>query len=101
MVGATELAVAALIAARRWLPGASAVGSLLAVGMFAVTLSFLFSTPGAWESPPDFPVPVPSASGGFLIKDIFLLGAALWTAGEALRARRAGRATPPPEPEAL
>lgn len=88
VVGATELVVAGLIAARRWLPGVSAAGSLLAVGMFLVTLSFLFTTPGAWDSPPDFPVPVPGATGGFLVKDVFLLGAALWSAGEALRAAR-------------
>jgi hypothetical protein len=35
---------------------------------------------------PGFPLPLPSASGGFLIKDVFLLGAAIWTTGEALRA---------------
>ena len=88
VVGVTELVIAGLIAARRWLPGVSAVGSLLAAGMFLVTLSFLFTTPGAWKQPPDFPLPVPSDIGGFLAKDLFLLGAALWSAGEALRAAR-------------
>lgn len=88
VVGVTELVIAGLIAVRRWFPGASAVGSLWAVGMFLTTLSFLFTTPGAWKSPPDFPLPVPSDIGGFLVKDLFLLGAALWSAGEALRAAR-------------
>jgi uncharacterized membrane protein YkgB len=31
---------------------------------------------------------VPSEAGAFLIKDLFLLGAALWTASEALEASR-------------
>ncbi len=93
VVGVTELVIAGLIAARRWSPGACAVGSLLAVGMFLVTLSFLFTTPGAWKSPPDFPLPVPSDIGGFLLKDLFLLGAAMWSAGEALRAARQTRRT--------
>ena len=89
VVGVTELAIAAMIATRRWLPLVSAAGSLLAVGMFAVTLSFLVTTPGMWKSPPDFPVPVPTDIGGFVAKDLFLLGASLWSAGEALRATRA------------
>jgi uncharacterized membrane protein YkgB len=54
--------------------------------MFLTTLSFLVSTPGVWEQAPGFPVPVPSLAGAFLLKDLFLLGAALWTAGEALGA---------------
>lgn len=89
-VGATELVVAGLIVTRRWLPAVSAVGSLLAAGMFLTTLSFLFTTPGSWESPPDFPTPIPTVTGGFLVKDVILFGAALWTAGEALRAARRG-----------
>ena len=35
----------------------------------------------------DFPLPVPNEAGAFLLKDVFLLGAAIWTAGEALAAR--------------
>jgi uncharacterized membrane protein YkgB len=54
--------------------------------MFLTTLSFLFSTPGMWESAPDFPLPLPNIVGWFLVKDLFLLGAAVWSAGEALQA---------------
>lgn len=86
VVGATELVAAGLIVARRRLPGVSAIGSLLAVGMFLTTLSFLFTTPGVWTRPADFPIPAPSLFGGFLLKDVFLLGASVWSAGEALRA---------------
>jgi reactive chlorine resistance protein C len=57
--------------------------------MFATTLSFLFSTPGVWVAVPGFPLPVPNGIGAFLVKDLFLLGAALWSAAESLRAVRA------------
>src|SRR5262249_60991881 len=50
LLGATEILVGLLIAARPWLPRVSAVGSLLAVGMFLSTLSFLRTTPGAWAA---------------------------------------------------
>ena len=74
VIGVVELVIGVLIAIRRWSPRASAVGSLAASGMFLVTLSFLFTTPNAGESAP------------FLLKDLTLLGAALWTAGEAVAA---------------
>jgi len=86
LIGASELVIAGLIAARPVSAAASAVGSLLAVGMFLSTLSFLVTTPGVWAWVPGFALPVPGATGGFLLKDVFLLGAALWSAGEALRA---------------
>ncbi|HET7786138.1 MAG TPA: DUF417 family protein [Myxococcales bacterium] len=90
-IGAVEIAIALLIAARRFSPRLSALGSLGAVATFATTLTFLFSTPGAWVSVPGFPVPVTSATGAFLIKDAFLLGAAVWSAAESLRAVRQRR----------
>jgi reactive chlorine resistance protein C len=92
LIGITEIVAAVLIALRPWRPALSAAGSVAAVGIFAVTVSFLFTTPGAWASVPGFPLPVPGAAGGFLVEDIFLLGAALWSAGEALRAARSRRA---------
>jgi uncharacterized membrane protein YkgB len=46
--------------------------------MFLVTLSFLVTTPGVLTPP--------SWIAGFLMKDLFLLGAALYTAAEALLA---------------
>ena len=63
---------------------ATRVGSALAVGMFATTLSFLATTPGVWEpSLGGFPA-LSAVPGQFLLKDVVLLGAALWTLGEAL-----------------
>ena len=87
LLGVTEITIAILIALRPFLPKASALGSIVAIGMFLITLTFLFTTPGVWVHVDGFPLPVP-ASGGFLIKDVFLLGAAVWTAGEALRGMR-------------
>ena len=58
------------------------------MAILGTTLTFLFTTPGAWVSVPGFPVPVPSGSGGFLVKDLFLLGAALVSAAESIRGVR-------------
>jgi uncharacterized membrane protein YkgB len=85
ILGATELLTAVLIALRPFSPRLSAIGGGLAVGMFLTTLSFLFSTPGVVEPSLGFPA-LSASPGQFLIKDVVLLGAALWTTGEALRA---------------
>lgn len=85
LIGVAELAIAALIALRPLAPRASAAGSIAAVGMLATTISFLATTPGVWVRIDGFIVP--NETGTFLIKDVFLLGAALWTASEALAAR--------------
>ena len=85
LLGVAELLIAGLIAARPFSPQASAWGSLLAAGMFLTTLSFLFSTPGVVEPSLGFPA-LSVVPGQFLIKDVVLLGVALWTAGEALQA---------------
>lgn len=77
LVGGIEIVTALAIAVRRPLPLVSAFGSLAAAGALFVTLSFLFSTPGLDPK---------STDAGFLVKDLVLLGAALWTAGEALGA---------------
>jgi reactive chlorine resistance protein C len=87
MLGLTELLTAALIAVRPFSARLSALGSSLAVGMFVTTLSFLFTTPGVIEPSLGFPA-LSALPGQFLIKDVVLLGATLWTTGEALRAVR-------------
>jgi uncharacterized membrane protein YkgB len=82
-LGAVEVAIALLIAARPLSPRASAVGSALAVGMFLTTLSFLLTTPGVWEpSAGGFPA-LSGKPGQFLLKDLALLGISLWSLGEA------------------
>jgi reactive chlorine resistance protein C len=82
-LGVFEVGIAILIALRSWSPRASALGSMLAVLMFLTTLSFLFSTPGWEPSLGGFPF-LSGAVGQFLIKDVVLLGAAMWSLGEAL-----------------
>lgn len=82
IIGLAEIAIALLMAARPVSRRASAVGSIGAIAMFATTLSFLATTPGSWGRVDGFFVP--TEAGVFLIKDLLLLGAALWSAGEAL-----------------
>ena len=80
LIGVVELTVGALLAVRPWWPRLSVIGSLGATLTFLLTLSFLFTTPGLspeWQ--------------GFLMKDLVLLGAALWTAGDSLRALESRR----------
>lgn len=87
LLGLTELAVAAMIASRRWLPVISLGGSVLAIGMFLTTLSFMLTTPGVWDSSLGG-FPALGMTGQFLIKDLALLGVACMTAAEAWRACR-------------
>jgi uncharacterized membrane protein YkgB len=85
-LGVVEVAIAILIALRSWSPKASAIGSAAAVLMCLTTLSFLFSTPGWEQSLGGFPA-LSAMPGQFLIKDVVLLGAAIWSLGEALTGR--------------
>lgn len=87
LIGVIEISLGVLIAVRPFAPKLSALGSLGASLMFGLTLSFLLTTPGVWQEGYGFPAL--SLVGSFLIKDLILLGAAIWTAGEALQA--AGR----------
>ena len=85
LLGVIEISIAAMIAMRPFSAKLCALGSALAIGMFLTTLTFLFSLPG-WESSLGG-FPALSGSGGFLIKDILLLGAAVWSLGESLTER--------------
>ena len=86
LLGVVEVGVAVLVAARPLSPRASTVGSALAVGMFLTTLSFLATTPGVWEpSAGGFPA-LSGKPGQFLLKDLALLGIALWSFGESWKA---------------
>lgn len=82
VIGIIEVSAGALMCARRFSPRWSALGSTLAAVTFAITISFLFTTPGALS--PTSPL------SGFLMKDLILFGAALYTAGEARSATAAG-----------
>lgn len=93
VLGVVELTLAALIALRPVWAKASAIGSLGAIAMFSTTLSFLITTPGVWQEGYGFPA-LSASPGQFLVKDVVLLGAAIWTAGEALWAARPGMEAP-------
>jgi uncharacterized membrane protein YkgB len=84
MLGCIEIVTAALISLRYVSAKASAVGSLLAIGLFATTFSMLFTTPG-WEPTLGFPA-LSAMPGQFLLKDIVLFGASVWSLGESLKA---------------
>lgn len=94
VIGIAELVVAGLLLARPWSPRASAIGGIGAAVIFLTTLSFLATTPGAWAMIPGWPIPMPGMAGSFLVKDLFLFGAAVWVAGESLRALHAPAAVP-------
>lgn len=80
VIGVVEIALALMMASRRFAPRVSAIGSYGIAASLVVTLSFLITTPQ-----------LDPALGGFIVKDLTLLGVALWSAGEAL-----GAASPRP-----
>ena len=92
VIGIAEITAALLIAIRPISTRLSAIGSGLAVFTFLATLTFLFSLPGWEKSLGGFPAL--SGSGGFLLKDVVLLGAALFTLGESLTPKTLGRDGP-------
>ena len=92
-LGTAEILAAILIALRPVWPRASVVGSAMAVVLFLGTLSFLFTTPGLVVAH-RYGIPVLGAAPGqFLLKDLVLIGVAIWSLGESLGAATA-TATP-------
>src|ERR1700722_17679381 len=87
-LGTLEIVAAILIALRPFSARLSAIGSAMAIVLFCGTLSFLFTTPGVATRFVG-PIPVLSAlPGQFLLKDVVLVGVAIWALGEALQAHR-------------
>jgi uncharacterized membrane protein YkgB len=84
LIGMIEIIVALLIALRPFSAKISFIGSLGAIITFVLTVSFLFSTPGVFEFSHGFPML--GDAGQFLVKDVVLLGASLWTAAESRNA---------------
>jgi uncharacterized membrane protein YkgB len=88
VLGTAEIIAAVLIALRPLSARASAVGSAFGILLFLSTLSFLVSTPGVTAAPAGgFPV-LSVLPGQFLVKDLVLVGAALWTLGDSLGAAK-------------
>jgi reactive chlorine resistance protein C len=90
LIGVAEIAAGVLIALRPWSAMACVVGSLMGIATFVITLTFLFSTPGWEPSLGGFPA-LSVTPGQFILKDAVLLGAAIWSCGEALKGVGAGR----------
>lgn len=76
VIGCTEIITALLLALFPWYKKASLAGGLLGSITFLSTLSFLFSTPGAFRLTDGMWVP-----DGFLLKDLILLGVSVMTVG--------------------
>jgi len=87
IIGVIEILLGLLILTRPFAPKLSGFGSLGAIVIFLTTLTFALTTPGVWQPGYGFPFLSPMP-GQFLAKDLIALGAAIWTAGEALRAAR-------------
>lgn len=83
VIGVTEIVTALLLIAGRFSPRVGLVGSVIGIGMFLTTLSFMITTPGWEPSLGGFPA-LSSGVGQFLVKDIVLLGASVYTARQSL-----------------
>lgn len=86
LIGVTEIAMSALIAAQPVAPRAAAAGSIGAIGMFVTTLSFMATTPGVRQE--GYGKTKLSMVGQFLLKDSVLLGASVLTAAKSLQQAR-------------
>jgi len=86
LLGIVEIAIAVMIALRPVSATISAIGNAFAVVMFLTTVSFLVSTPGWEPSLGGFPA-LSVVPGQFLLKDVVLIGAAVWLLGESLSNR--------------
>ena len=84
LIGTFEIATGLLIALRPVVARAAALGALMAIATFTVTLSFLFTTPGVIEPGNAFPL-LSVLPGQFLIKDLALFAIAVWVFGDALK----------------
>jgi uncharacterized membrane protein YkgB len=88
-LGVVELLIAIALAIGTFVPRVAIVAAASAAGMFATTLSFLLTTPGAFEvGLGGFPA-LSVVPGQFLLKDLVLLGGSIWLLGRALERRGA------------
>lgn len=84
LIGTVELLAALGLAVGPWFPRLGTVGGLIATVTFLTTLSFLVTTPGVLAPG--------NEAGGFILKDLILLGAAIHSAGTSWLAAGARRA---------
>ncbi len=79
LIGAFEIAAAVLLIIGLWSARAGSIGALMVILTLLVTISFLFTAPVV-EASLGFPG-LSVLPGQFLLKDIALLGAAIWLYG--------------------
>ncbi len=84
ILGIAEILAGLAIALRPAVPLLSVLGGAFATVLFAVTLTFLLTTPTVNEAA-GFPQLSPMP-GQFLAKDLLLLAAAIWVVGDSLAA---------------
>lgn len=88
VIGSIELVTAAALIVGSVVPFASALGAALASGTFALTTSFVLSTPGiTLHSATGFPI-ISTLEEQFLLKDVALLAACLTLLLASLAPRR-------------
>ena len=92
VLGSLEIVAALLIAVRPLFPRLSVIGSAMGILLFLSTLSFLFTTPGVTAAG-GFPV-LSVLPGQFLLKDLVLVSASLWTLGDSLSGALPWRGAP-------
>ncbi len=88
IIGTVEVVAALGLLLAPWWPRLGVLGGLLATGTFLTTLSFLATTPGILAPG--------NEGGGFILKDLVLLGAAIHAAGTSTLVARATAAAPAP-----
>ena len=87
-LGVYEVLTALLIALRPVNPRISAIGGAMAAITFAITLTFMLSTPGVAEpAAGGFPA-ISAMPGQFLLKDLVLFSVSLWVLGASRAAAR-------------
>jgi uncharacterized membrane protein YkgB len=84
LLGVIEITTGLLLCLHHVWPKAAALGAVLGICTFLTTLTFLFSLPGWEQTLGGFPAL--SGNGGFLLKDVVLLGASVFALGESLEA---------------
>lgn len=91
VVGVLELSTAVALVVGAFSPLFSALGAAMSTATFAITLTFLLSTPGvAEETAGGFPA-ISAVPGQFLLKDLVLLAASLCLLISSLRFRSNSR----------
>ena len=96
VLGVYEILTGLLLAVRPFAPRLAALGGAMAVLTFAITLSFLFTTPGAVQPDGGGPLALSPMPGQFLLKDLVLLCVSLWIMGASLTESELRRASARP-----